>query len=66
MGGQPSSYPSPQPLQERRVLGQRFGQCLRLLEDMVYDPKPRDRRHQSSRGHGGQLPSVTTAVHDWG
>jgi hypothetical protein len=23
-------------------------------------------RHQSSRGHGGQLPSVTTAVHDWG
>jgi hypothetical protein len=23
-------------------------------------------RHQSSRGHGGQPPSVTTAVHDWG
>ena len=23
-------------------------------------------RHQSSRGHGGQLPSVATAVHDWG
>ena len=23
-------------------------------------------RHQSSSGHGGQLPSVATAVHDWG
>ena len=23
-------------------------------------------RHQSSRGHGGLLPSVATAVHDWG
>ena len=23
-------------------------------------------RHQSSRGHGGQLPSVATAAHDWG
>jgi hypothetical protein len=23
-------------------------------------------RHQSSPGHGGQLPSVATAVHDWG
>ena len=23
-------------------------------------------RHQSSRGHGGPLPSVATAVHDWG
>jgi hypothetical protein len=23
-------------------------------------------RHQSSRGHGGQLPSVATSMHDWG
>ena len=23
-------------------------------------------RHQSSRGHGGPLPSVATATHDWG
>jgi hypothetical protein len=23
-------------------------------------------RHQSSRGHSGQPPSVTTAVHGWG
>jgi hypothetical protein len=23
-------------------------------------------RHQSSRGYGGQLPSVATAAHDWG
>ena len=23
-------------------------------------------RHQSSRGHGGQLPSGAAAVHDWG
>ena len=23
-------------------------------------------RHQASRGYGGQLPSVATAVHDWG
>jgi hypothetical protein len=23
-------------------------------------------RHQASRAHGGHLPSVTTAVHDWG
>jgi hypothetical protein len=23
-------------------------------------------RHQSSPGHGGQLPSVATAAHDWG
>jgi hypothetical protein len=23
-------------------------------------------RHQSSPGHGGRLPSVATAVHDWG
>jgi hypothetical protein len=23
-------------------------------------------RHQSSRGHGGPLPSVAAAVHDWG
>jgi hypothetical protein len=23
-------------------------------------------RHQSSPGHGGQLPYVATAVHDWG
>jgi hypothetical protein len=23
-------------------------------------------RHQSARGYGGQLPSVVTAVHDWG
>jgi hypothetical protein len=23
-------------------------------------------RHQSSRGHGGRLPSVAAAVHDWG
>jgi hypothetical protein len=22
-------------------------------------------RHQSSRGHGGHLPSVATATHDW-
>jgi hypothetical protein len=22
-------------------------------------------RHQSSRGYGGQLPSVATAAHDW-
>jgi hypothetical protein len=22
-------------------------------------------RHQSSRGHGGPLPSVATATHDW-
>jgi hypothetical protein len=22
-------------------------------------------RHQSSRGHGGSLPSVATAAHDW-
>jgi hypothetical protein len=23
-------------------------------------------RHQSFRGHGGQLPFVAAAVHDWG
>ena len=23
-------------------------------------------RHQSFRGHGGRLPSVAAAVHDWG
>jgi hypothetical protein len=23
-------------------------------------------RHQPFRGHGGQLPSVATAAHDWG
>jgi hypothetical protein len=23
-------------------------------------------RHQSSRGYGGQLPSVATTAHDWG
>jgi hypothetical protein len=23
-------------------------------------------RHQSSRGHGGRLPYVATAAHDWG
>jgi hypothetical protein len=23
-------------------------------------------RHQSFRGHGGHLPSVATATHDWG
>jgi hypothetical protein len=23
-------------------------------------------RHQSARGHGGQLPSGATAAHDWG
>jgi hypothetical protein len=23
-------------------------------------------RHQSSSGHGGPLPSVAAAVHDWG
>jgi hypothetical protein len=23
-------------------------------------------RHQSSRGHGGQLPSGAAAMHDWG
>ena len=23
-------------------------------------------RHQSSRGHGGQLPPGATAAHDWG
>jgi hypothetical protein len=23
-------------------------------------------RHQSSSGHGGQLPSLATAAHDWG
>ena len=24
------------------------------------------RRHQSARGYGGQLPSVSTTAHDWG
>jgi hypothetical protein len=23
-------------------------------------------RHQAARGHGGRLPSVAAAVHDWG